>query len=172
MSIPKEHLLELHPQGHLALERLVATTRDELDRARSAEYRAASLHALLSSYSHRYLNEATADLRFAVDALTLAGRIREGAVSEVAPYLKCSATASLRELAEASPEPYGSELTKLRAELIMTSQRVSELEAKNVETLGGQMALVNEVLAGLDHETSLVYGRELPSSPRMLRGVW
>lgn len=171
MSI-HEPIVEIHPDTHLRIEALFSTVRTELEHANAVEFRAAALHALLCAYHHRYLLQATADLRVAVEALAEAGTARSAAVAELAPLLRLAPEATLRELAAACPEPYREELLRLRDELFRTSERVASLEADNVETLGAQMALVEEVLSGLGGDGGVVYGREAPSAPRMLRGVW
>ena len=162
---------EIEPELVEALDGLLYATRSESIAAGVLEHRAAALGALLQKGGPRYLTRATNELEDAINLVEEASETRRNAAAHAALVLGLSQDARLSEFASVAPSPYGSALLALRADLMMLRERLSTLAETNTNALGSRIALVNEALSSVSDDASVTYGRPMPNSARLVRGV-
>jgi hypothetical protein len=107
-------------------------------------------HLLLASGRSRWLAHATREVETVLGEIKRVEETRAQQVSAVAVSLGLASTASLRELAEAAPEPWGGVLTEHREAFLAATQEISTLAQDNRELLSRGYQAARSLLSSMD----------------------
>jgi hypothetical protein len=104
---------------------------------------------VLASGRSRWLNHATREVEMVLEEIKRGELARSIEVDNVAPSLGLAAGPSLRQLAEAAPEPWGSIFEQHRKAFLEMTQEVLNLAQVNRDLLSRGQRATREALAWL-----------------------
>lgn len=118
-----------------ALERLARCLDEQLAALRHLCFKFEVQEIVLSGGRHQWLNETTAELERAVVAVHATDQALRDALAKGAVALGLSPEATVREVAEVAPEPWGYIFGQHREELQRSVDRVAQLSRTNRQLL-------------------------------------
>jgi FlgN protein len=133
-------------------------------------YRLTCEQLVLTSGSSRWLARADDEVRSAIDQLRTGEVLRAAEVDQLAVQLGLDADASLAELAEASPEPWGTLFADHRTALRALAFEVQGVADENRRLLDSGAKAVAETLAELSNIVTRydARGRAVQGQPRSM----
>ncbi len=118
-----------------ALERLARCLDEQLAALRHLCFKFEVQEIVLSGGRHQWLNETTAELERAVTTVHATDQALRDALAKGAVALGLSPEATVREVAEVAPEPWGYIFGQHREDLQRSVDRVAQLSRTNRQLL-------------------------------------
>lgn len=143
-----------------ALERLARCLDEQLAALRHLCFKFEVQESVLSGGRHQWLNETTTELERAVREVNETDRALRTALSQGAVALGLSPEATVREVAEAAPEPWGYIFGQHREDLQRSIDRVAQLSRTNRQLLSRGHAATVSALQFLGAEVPTGYGAD------------
>ncbi len=143
--------------GAAALQFLQACLEEEIDALQEAMFRLEVQQAVLTTGRHRWLGGTTSDVEGALRKVRSAEAALREALSSAAVAIGLSPEATLREVAEAAPEPWGFVFASDRENVLSVVAHLSEIRRTNHKLLAQGLASTSAAIEALGAEPQLGY---------------
>jgi hypothetical protein len=148
----------MEPPGARLLDRLTTRLEHHLSSLRQVCFKLEVMKAVLATGKQEWLDDSAAELKTTLGDLHRSDEAFRSALADAAAGLGLSSESTLREIAGASPEPWGFVLVQHRGDVLAAFERAKELQSTIVQLLQRGQASVAAALALLGGDPPTGYG--------------